>query len=279
MTTVGGTSFKNPFKVTYEVTDYISGGGFSNVFKMPDYQVLSVYTGHNLWQYPWVFPKSVLFLKWSLEFEKRYVVRNWVKRLTCINYQVRYTKVLSTNEVLSTGRISHHWCTLNDVWSIYFCMVYLDRLIPTRWLFIQSSDSLSLFATGRCCGGLSESSVASPSKDVFQHQWTGLPRHSRSLRQLLGGHRQGTHPLGVWYFGKKIVSHRVNLQKYILLIPHVLPQQIGEDLRFLLSNLQYTLRRRQRINSRLFSSPTIFFFLSQIYKKVFNYLWEILFTF
>lgn len=25
--------------VTYEVTDYISGGGFSNVFKMPDYQV------------------------------------------------------------------------------------------------------------------------------------------------------------------------------------------------------------------------------------------------
>lgn len=42
MTTVGGTSFKNPFKVTYEVTDYISGGGFSNVFKMPDYQVSAV---------------------------------------------------------------------------------------------------------------------------------------------------------------------------------------------------------------------------------------------
>ena len=39
VTTVGGTSFKNPFKVTYEVTDYISGGGFSNVFAMPDYQV------------------------------------------------------------------------------------------------------------------------------------------------------------------------------------------------------------------------------------------------
>lgn len=39
MTTVGGTSFKNPFKVTYEVTDYISGGGFSNVFRTPDYQV------------------------------------------------------------------------------------------------------------------------------------------------------------------------------------------------------------------------------------------------
>lgn len=39
VTTVGGTAFKNPFKVTYEVTHYISGGGFSNVFKMPDYQV------------------------------------------------------------------------------------------------------------------------------------------------------------------------------------------------------------------------------------------------
>ncbi|KAM6912461.1 tripeptidyl-peptidase 1 [Xenentodon cancila] len=42
VTTVGGTSFKNPFKITYEVTDYISGGGFSNVFKMPDYQVSAV---------------------------------------------------------------------------------------------------------------------------------------------------------------------------------------------------------------------------------------------
>uniref|UniRef100_A0A3P8UGQ0 Tripeptidyl-peptidase 1 n=1 Tax=Cynoglossus semilaevis TaxID=244447 RepID=A0A3P8UGQ0_CYNSE len=42
VTTVGGTSFKNPFQVTYEVTDYISGGGFSNVFKMPDYQVAAV---------------------------------------------------------------------------------------------------------------------------------------------------------------------------------------------------------------------------------------------
>ncbi|XP_060918305.1 tripeptidyl-peptidase 1 [Labrus mixtus] len=42
VTTVGGTSFKNPFKVTYEVTDYISGGGFSNVFKMPDYQASAV---------------------------------------------------------------------------------------------------------------------------------------------------------------------------------------------------------------------------------------------
>ncbi|KAK9533695.1 hypothetical protein VZT92_008798 [Zoarces viviparus] len=42
VTTVGGTSFKNPFKVTYEITDYISGGGFSNVFKMPDYQASAV---------------------------------------------------------------------------------------------------------------------------------------------------------------------------------------------------------------------------------------------
>ncbi|KAM6969682.1 tripeptidyl-peptidase 1 isoform 2-T2 [Tautogolabrus adspersus] len=42
VTTVGGTSFKNPFKVTYEVTDYISGGGFSNVFKTPDYQASAV---------------------------------------------------------------------------------------------------------------------------------------------------------------------------------------------------------------------------------------------
>ncbi|XP_075704152.1 tripeptidyl-peptidase 1 [Rhinoderma darwinii] len=42
VTTVGGTSFKNPFQVTYEVTDYISGGGFSNIFPMPDYQVSAV---------------------------------------------------------------------------------------------------------------------------------------------------------------------------------------------------------------------------------------------
>ncbi|KAM9290561.1 tripeptidyl-peptidase 1 [Gastrophryne carolinensis] len=42
VTTVGGTSFKNPFQVTYEVSDYISGGGFSNVFPMPDYQVSAV---------------------------------------------------------------------------------------------------------------------------------------------------------------------------------------------------------------------------------------------
>ncbi|XP_066530156.1 tripeptidyl-peptidase 1 [Hoplias malabaricus] len=42
VTTVGGTSFKNPFKVSYEVTDYISGGGFSNVFPVPPYQASAV---------------------------------------------------------------------------------------------------------------------------------------------------------------------------------------------------------------------------------------------
>ncbi|KFW74313.1 Tripeptidyl-peptidase 1, partial [Manacus vitellinus] len=39
VTTVGGTSFKNPFLVTEEGTDYISGGDFSNIFPMPGYQV------------------------------------------------------------------------------------------------------------------------------------------------------------------------------------------------------------------------------------------------
>lgn len=38
VTTVGGTSFKNPFLITDEVVDYISGGGFSNVFPRPPYQ-------------------------------------------------------------------------------------------------------------------------------------------------------------------------------------------------------------------------------------------------
>uniref|UniRef100_A0A8C8SG18 Tripeptidyl-peptidase 1 n=1 Tax=Pelusios castaneus TaxID=367368 RepID=A0A8C8SG18_9SAUR len=42
VTTVGGTAFKNPFQVTWEVSDYISGGGFSNVFPMPDYQAAAV---------------------------------------------------------------------------------------------------------------------------------------------------------------------------------------------------------------------------------------------
>ncbi|KAJ8288769.1 hypothetical protein COCON_G00014280 [Conger conger] len=42
VTTVGGTALRNPFKMTYEVTDYISGGGFSNIFAMPDYQVSAV---------------------------------------------------------------------------------------------------------------------------------------------------------------------------------------------------------------------------------------------
>ncbi|XP_061845816.1 tripeptidyl-peptidase 1 [Colius striatus] len=42
VTTVGGTAFKNPFLVTAEVTDYISGGGFSNVFPRPSYQAAAV---------------------------------------------------------------------------------------------------------------------------------------------------------------------------------------------------------------------------------------------
>ncbi|XP_074789517.1 tripeptidyl-peptidase 1 [Athene noctua] len=42
VTTVGGTSFKNPFQVTAEVTDYISGGGFSNIFPQPGYQAAAV---------------------------------------------------------------------------------------------------------------------------------------------------------------------------------------------------------------------------------------------
>uniref|UniRef100_A0A8C9AV41 Tripeptidyl-peptidase 1 n=1 Tax=Prolemur simus TaxID=1328070 RepID=A0A8C9AV41_PROSS len=38
VTTVGGTSFQNPFLITNEIVDYISGGGFSNVFPRPSYQ-------------------------------------------------------------------------------------------------------------------------------------------------------------------------------------------------------------------------------------------------
>ncbi|XP_028908370.1 tripeptidyl-peptidase 1 [Ornithorhynchus anatinus] len=38
ITAVGGTSFRNPFRVTDEVADYISGGGFSNAFPRPAYQ-------------------------------------------------------------------------------------------------------------------------------------------------------------------------------------------------------------------------------------------------
>ncbi|KAL8191487.1 UNVERIFIED_CONTAM: polynucleotide 3'-phosphatase [Gekko kuhli] len=42
VTTVGGTSFQHPFLVSAEVVDYISGGGFSNVFPMPGYQTAAV---------------------------------------------------------------------------------------------------------------------------------------------------------------------------------------------------------------------------------------------
>ncbi|XP_020034924.1 tripeptidyl-peptidase 1 [Castor canadensis] len=38
VTTVGGTCFQNPFFITNEIVDYISGGGFSNVFPRPSYQ-------------------------------------------------------------------------------------------------------------------------------------------------------------------------------------------------------------------------------------------------
>ncbi|XP_077197130.1 tripeptidyl-peptidase 1 [Paroedura picta] len=42
VTTVGGTSFQHPFLVSTEVVDYISGGGFSNIFPMPSYQTAAV---------------------------------------------------------------------------------------------------------------------------------------------------------------------------------------------------------------------------------------------
>ncbi|XP_070605501.1 tripeptidyl-peptidase 1 [Erythrolamprus reginae] len=42
VTTVGGTTFQQPFGVGAEVAHYISGGGFSNIFPMPDYQVTAV---------------------------------------------------------------------------------------------------------------------------------------------------------------------------------------------------------------------------------------------
>merc|ERR1712136_465799 len=38
VTTVGGTVFDNAFEITGENTDFISGGGFSNVFDRPKYQ-------------------------------------------------------------------------------------------------------------------------------------------------------------------------------------------------------------------------------------------------
>ncbi|XP_042300112.1 tripeptidyl-peptidase 1, partial [Sceloporus undulatus] len=37
-----GTSFQHPFLVSAEISDYISGGGFSNVFPMPKFQVAAV---------------------------------------------------------------------------------------------------------------------------------------------------------------------------------------------------------------------------------------------
>lgn len=46
VTTVGGTSFRNPFLITNEIVDYISGGGFSNVFPQPSYQVCACSCGY-----------------------------------------------------------------------------------------------------------------------------------------------------------------------------------------------------------------------------------------
>lgn len=45
VTTVGGTSFQNPFRITNEIVDYISGGGFSNVFPRAPYQVRVCWCG------------------------------------------------------------------------------------------------------------------------------------------------------------------------------------------------------------------------------------------
>ncbi|XP_078609536.1 tripeptidyl-peptidase 1-like isoform X1 [Branchiostoma floridae x Branchiostoma japonicum] len=42
VTTVGGTMFHSPYEVGDEDADYISGGGFSNIFDMPDYQTSAV---------------------------------------------------------------------------------------------------------------------------------------------------------------------------------------------------------------------------------------------
>jgi len=42
VTTIGGTAFIHPFGIGEEEGYDISGGGFSNVFKMPDYQADNV---------------------------------------------------------------------------------------------------------------------------------------------------------------------------------------------------------------------------------------------
>lgn len=106
VTTVGGTTFKNAFEITYEVTHYISGGGFSNVFKMPDYQV-----------------------------SKR-----------------RYQRV----SVLDHSR--------------------------------TGSLTLSVLPPGWCGGRVPEDGESPASSVLLQRQWPGLPRHGRSVWQLLGGH-------------------------------------------------------------------------------------------
>jgi len=42
VTTIGGTVFDNPFEITGENTDFISGGGFSTIFPRPSYQDAAV---------------------------------------------------------------------------------------------------------------------------------------------------------------------------------------------------------------------------------------------
>ncbi|XP_066222613.1 tripeptidyl-peptidase 1 isoform X1 [Saccopteryx leptura] len=56
VTTVGGTAFQNPYKITSEIVDSISGGGFSNVFPRPSYQEEAV--AHFLSSSPRLPPSS-----------------------------------------------------------------------------------------------------------------------------------------------------------------------------------------------------------------------------
>lgn len=63
MTTVGGTAFQHPFLVSTEVVDYISGGGFSNVFPMPSYQVRAFQLGLRASSVLWSFLQSTVVPK------------------------------------------------------------------------------------------------------------------------------------------------------------------------------------------------------------------------
>lgn len=103
------------------MTDYISGGGFSNVFKMPDYQVVL----------------------WDISF------------FLGLSYHIiRLLKSLCALKGLGSG-----------------CIFENHGQSP-------------------------------PSSVILQRHWQSLPRHGRSVWQLLGGHEQSTRPLGVWNLGK-----------------------------------------------------------------------------